>query len=105
MSWAFADAWGLGLACLDGLALCWLRFAAIWHGRRFVWLGLALPSGCDLASLFALRSWLRLGLGFAAICFVLSWLRFGMAWLGLGFVVAQCLRFAQVLTGSGSPVW
>ena len=93
MIWGFADAWGLGL----------LRFAAIWQGRSFVWIGFALPSGCDLASLFALSPLFRLCLGFAAICFAWSLLRFGMAWIGLGFVVAQCLRFAPVLTGSGDP--
>ena len=81
---------------LAGPELCldWFCFAQ--------WLrsGLALRS-----SLFALRPLFRLCLGFAAICFAWSWLRFGMAWLGLGFVVAQCLRFAPVLTGSGAPVW
>lgn len=88
-------------------SLRWLRFAEIWQGRRFVLLGLACPVVAIWlsSSLFAIRPLFRLCLGFAAICFGLASLRFGMAWLGLCFVVAQCLRFAPVLNGSGAPVW
>ena len=94
MIWAFADAWGLGLACLDGLALGWLRFVAIWQGRRFVWLCLALPSGCDLASLFALRS--------SAFVPVVSCLRCDL--LCLGFVMV-CFASAYVWRFGSSNAW
>lgn len=74
--------------------LGWLRFVAIWQGRRFVWLCLACPVVAIWlsSSLFAFGSLLLLGLGFVAICFVWSLFRFGMALLGLGFVVTW-LRF------------
>ena len=102
MIWGFADAWGI---CFAWSWLASLRcFASLRSGRSGALSCFALL--CPVVTIwlrsspFAIGFWLRLGLGFVAICFVWSWLRFGRAWLGLGFVAAWLRSgFAWLLIG------